>query len=286
MSDTNGGAPKRSNWVAITTGVIGGVLLLGAASTAAVAGVFTASFDPTVVPQLIREDAAGIERVDVDSSAARFMVSCEWPEKKSSEDFLLSTSTGAREWRMSRLGDTLKVEPVSRWFGGFSIAMVVPRSDSLQEVTLLLPSSVCEGTNVIDADLSVAAGDLTVEGGFGQLELSVGAGRARVDGTAETLEVDVSAGEAVLYLSDVRTADLSVAAGSLRANLDGAAPSRVDIDVSAGDAAICLPDEVYSVKSDFAVGGFENGLRTGRSVTNHQIFADVAAGSLILRAQD
>ena len=54
MSETHSAAPKRSNWVAITTGVIGGVLLLGAASTAAVAGVFTANIDPNVVPQLIR----------------------------------------------------------------------------------------------------------------------------------------------------------------------------------------------------------------------------------------
>ena len=80
MTETNGAAPKRSNWVAITTGVIGGVLLLGAASTAVVAGVFATKFDANVSPQLIREDAAGIKRIDVDSSAARFTLSCEWPE--------------------------------------------------------------------------------------------------------------------------------------------------------------------------------------------------------------
>ncbi len=232
MSETNGPVHKRSNWVAITTGVIGGVLLLGAASTAAVAGVFTAHIDPNVVPQLIREDAAGIERIDVDSSAAQFVVGCEWPEGKSSEEFMLSTSTGGQEWRMVRHGDTLKVEPVSRWFGGFSV--IGPRSDALQAVTLLLPSSVCEGTSVLDADLEISAGDLTVDGTFGVLNLSVGAGQARIDGAVEALEVDVSAGEAVLYLSNVQTADLSVAAGSLRGVLDGTAPSRVDIEVSAG----------------------------------------------------
>lgn len=284
MTETNGAAPKRSNWVAITTGVIGGVLLLGAASTAAIAGVFTATADPNVVPQLIREEAAGIQRIDVDSSAARFTVSCEWPEEKSSEEFVLSTSTGGQEWRMKSRGDTLKVEPVSRWFGGFS--MVGPRSDALQAVTLLLPTSVCEGANILDADLEVSAGDLTVEGAFRALDLSVGAGQARIDGTVETLEVDVSAGEAVLYLSDVQAADLSVAAGSLRGSFDGTAPSRLDIEVSAGDAAIWLPDEIYSVKSDVAVGGFENGLRTDNSVTKHEIFAEVAAGHLILRTQD
>lgn len=284
MTETNGAAPKRSNWVAITTGVIGGVLLLGAASTAAVAGVFTVNVDPNVVPQLIREGSAGITRIDVDSSAARFVVSCEWPEEKSSEEFVLSTSTGGQEWRMKRSGDTLEVEPVSRWFGAFS--MVGLRSDSLQSVALLLPTSVCEGTNVLDADLEVAAGDLAVEGDFRDVDLSVGAGQVRFDGAAESLEVDVSAGEAVLYLSDVQMADLSVAAGSLRGSFDGVAPSRVNIEVSAGDAAIWLPDEVYSVKSEVAVGGFENGLRTDNSVANHEIFAEVAAGHLILRAQD
>ena len=284
MSETHSAAPKRSNWVAITTGVIGGVLLLGAASTAAVAGVFTANIDPNVVPQLIREDAAGIERIDVDSSAAQFVVGCEWPEGKGSEEFTLSTSTGGQEWRMERHGDTLKVEPVSRWFGGFSV--IGPRSDALQAVTLLLPTSVCEGENILDADLEVSAGDLTVEGAFGVLDLSVGAGQARVDGTVETLEVDVSAGEAVLYLNDVQTADLSVAAGSLRGSIDGTAPSRVDIEVSAGDAAIWLPDEVYSVKSEVAIGDFENGLRVDNSMTARQVSVEVAAGHLILQPQD
>lgn len=279
MSETNTTSPRRSSWVAITTGVLGGVLLLGAASSAAVAGVFTANYDSAAKPQLLTETAEGISEIDVDASAARFVLTCDG-DGGDSDEFTLSTSNGSREWSMKRHGNSLRVEPVDRWFGGFS--MIGPRNNRLQDVSLSLPRSACDGARPLDADLELGAGSLQVDGAFGALDLSVGAGKVWIDGSATALDADVSAGEAVFTLADVRTAEISVSAGQLRGEFTGAAPKRVDIEVSAGSADLWLPDEVYAVTSEVAAGEFENSLRTDQSMAKREIDVEVSAGGLRL----
>lgn len=290
MTETGRGSTRGSGWVAAAVGALGGVLLLGTVATAAVAGVVAANYDSEEKSQRLTESADGISRIDVDVSAARFTVGCNTALaldadgraiEGDDQSFFLATSGGSREWRMVRHGDTLKVEPVNRWFGG-----LVPfglGEQRAQDVSLLLPESACDGSNPLDADLDLGAGNLQVDGTFGLLDLSIGAGNARVEGTALNLELDVSAGEAVLDMLDVRTADLSVSAGKLRGEFAGAAPKQIDIEVSAGGSELTLPDEVYAVRSDVSAGDFENSLRTDKSVTDHEIDVELSAGSLSLR---
>lgn len=282
MTEAHRPTPKRSNWVAITAGVIGGVLLLGAASTAAVAGVFAATSNSTAASQLLREDAAGISKIAVDSSAARFVMTCDQPETDNGA-FVLSTSGGSREWRMNRQGDTLRVEPVSRWFGGFF--SIGPIGANVQTVELTIPASACGEAGLLDADIEIGAGELQVLANFGALDLEVGAGDARIEGSVQDLDVDISAGDAELRVSDVRTMNLSVSAGTLTGVFAGSAPLKSDIEVSAGSADLVFPDRVYAVRSEVAAGEFNNGLRTDSSVTEREIDVEVSAGDLSLRAQ-
>lgn len=291
MTEANRGSIQRSGWVAIAAGVLGGVLLLGTVSTAAVAGVAAANYDGKERRQLLTESADGISKIDVEASAAKFQIDCasalafgsddEALEKEAS--FALITSGSSREWRMIRRGDTLRVEPVKRWLGEFSL--FGSGDNRMQEVTLSLPESACDGSKPLDAEVDLGAGEMRVNGSYGLLDLSVGAGNARLEGTAVNLELEVSAGEAVLDLRDVRTADLSVSAGKLWGTIAGTAPKQVDIEVSAGDAELTLPDEVYAVSSDISAGDLENLLRTSDGVTDREINVELSAGSLLLRPQ-
>lgn len=304
MSESHGGMTRRSSWVALTVGVVGGILLLGTATSAAVAGVNASGTSLALAggadvqhmqnpkKQLLTQDAKGISEIDVDAFAARLSIGCntalatESGEGESSTggdadaEFTLVVANGSREWKMERHGDTLKVEPVKRWFEGFRLFGF--GRQSMQDLALVLPTSVCSGGNPIDADLHLDVGKLQVDGVFGELELKVNAGDARLDGSASALDVDLNAGEATLNLSDVRVADLSVSAGDLWANFDGTAPKQIEVDVSAGSADLRLPDEVYSVQSKVEIGDFENLLRTDNSSNEHQIEVNLSVGDLRL----
>lgn len=276
-------APGRSNWVLITTSIVGGAVLFGTIVGAAITGIYSATRDSNVVPQLLTAEAEGITRIDVDASAARFTVTCERPGGADDDVFTLSTSTGEREWRMETRRGALRVEPVNRWFGGFSL--IGPRSDARQDVALLLPASACEGGSPLDAGLAIGAGEMQVDGPYGELDIEIGAGEIRVDGTAREVDVEIGAGEAALYLGDVRSASLSVSAGSLRGGFEGRAPGELDIEVSAGAVDLRLPDEGYAIESSVAAGDFDNRLKTDPQASR-QIEVDIAAGSVTLRPQD
>lgn len=289
MTEANKGSAQRSSWVAVAVGVLGGVLLLGTVSTAAVAGVVAANYDSTEKRQRLTESAEGIARIDVEASAAKFRIDCESALALGDDSaattgegsFALATSGSSREWRMVRHGDTLRVEPVKRWFGEFSL--FGSGDNRMQEVSLSLPESACDGSKPLDAEVDLGAGEMLVKGSYGVLDLSVGAGNARIEGTASNLELEVSAGEAVLDMSDVRAADLSVSAGKLWGTFSGTAPKQIDIEVSAGGAELRLPDEIYAVRSDVSAGDFENSLRTDQGPLKHEINVELSAGSLSLQ---
>ena len=77
MNEARKGSAQRSSWVAVTAGVLGGVLLLGTVGTAAVAGVAAANYDGTEKRQRLTESADGIVQIDVEASAAKFRIDCE-----------------------------------------------------------------------------------------------------------------------------------------------------------------------------------------------------------------
>ncbi|KQP68578.1 hypothetical protein ASF40_18210 [Microbacterium sp. Leaf288] len=257
-----------SRAVAIVVIVLGGIVLLGAAISAAVGTIASAS----VHTSTRTADAAGVEELDVDAAAGTLRV--EFSDVREAE-LEVTSSWGAGDWRLERDGDTLQVSSPDRdWFGWRGWF-----GDGGADAVLRLPASL-EG---LDADISLAAGEFVTDGEFGQLDLSLAAGSFDVTGSAESLSADVSAGRGTLELDGVREADLTVSAGSLDATLTGTAPDAVELDVSAGSLRLTVPEGEYDVRAEVSAGQFDNsiGSTPGASRT---IDVQVSAGQAVLKS--
>lgn len=256
--------------VAIVTAVIGGIALASAGTTAA----FGAANTITRTDHSDRIDVQGVVELMADVSAGD--VSIRFGDVDEAE---LTVTGSDRRWTLEREGDELRLHSPERWwnwggdwFGGWG------RDENVE---LVLPQEL----NGIDADLSLGAGSLGVQGEFGELDLDVSAGSLRVDGSAQTLGADLSAGRARIELADVQEASLGVSAGELTATLTGAAPREVDVNVSAGSLELTLPDASYAVTQDVSAGSLDNGLQTSSNARN-SVTVDLSAGSVRLRAGD
>ncbi|UUT34582.1 DUF4097 family beta strand repeat-containing protein [Microbacterium elymi] len=189
---------------------------------------------------------------------------------------LTVTSTfRADQWTLRRDGSELVVAaPDGRfhWWGGWF-------GHGNGEAVLQLPHSLAG----LDVNLDQAAGTLTAEGDFGDLEATVGAGRLTVSGSAQSVSADLSAGDADIRLSGVRTADLEVSAGDIDATLTGAQPDQVKLSASAGAMNVTVPAGEYDVTSQLSAGSFDNriGSTPGASST---VDVDVSAGHVVLRS--
>jgi hypothetical protein len=261
------GTRTSSKVIAILTMALGGALILGTIGTTVVSTVAAASIQ-TTGRSLAVDD---VDALDVDLAAGTLVV--EFADVTEAE-LEVTGSFGADQWTLRTDGGTLVVASPdwhfgTPWFFG----------NGNGRATLLLPSSL-EG---LDADFGLGAGDLTAEGEFGELELDLGAGRATLSGSAEVLTVDVSAGRADLDLADVRSAKLTVSAGSLVGTLTGDQPDAITLDVSAGSADLTVPEGDYDVSSDVSAGDLDNqiGSTPGASST---VRVDVSAGQAVLRA--
>jgi len=273
MSETS--EAPRTNWVAITVGVLGGALLLGAVGTAAIAGLFVAASGSSGEPQHLSSDADGVTMLSVDAVAAKFSVSCEGSADRPNS-FELTTDSGERQWRMSESRGHLRVEPDEPWTG-LNFGGAVNRG---QNVVLGLPATVCDGISLLDADLELGAGKLLVDGNYGELDAQVEAGDFEFTGEAREFDLEVSAGSADFVVHNVRDASITVAAGKVKGEFAGSAPTLLQAELSAGHAVLLLPDVEYSVRSDVSAGGFENGLRTVSGAAAHEVKVDVSAGHL------
>jgi hypothetical protein len=266
-----GGTPpptrSASRVIAILTIALGVAIILGAVGSAIWSTVAAAS----VRTETRTVDVAGVEslRVGVDAASLRIEFA-DVPEATLD----VTSGLGVGRWTFERTGDELTVETPRRFGVGWIFGGDV-------RATLTLPREL-EGED-LDAALELSAGELTVDGAFGDLGVEVGAGTFTVDGSASTLVADLSAGGADLELSDVSEADLSVSAGAIEARLTGTAPRSVTVDVSAGSLDLRLPDAVYDVRSDVSAGDFENGLQTERGARN-VVDVTVSAGSATILA--
>ena len=258
-----------SRVVAILVIVFGGLVLLGAMFSAAVGTIASAS----VSSSTRTIDAAGVERLDVDAAAGTLRV--EFTDVTEAE-LEVTSSWGADAWRFDRQGDTLEVASPDRfgWFGWRGWF-----GDQRTDAVLRLPVAL-QG---LDADVSLSAGEFVTDGEFGALDLSLAAGSFDVTGSAEALTADMSAGRGTLELEDVKTAALTVSAGSMDARLTGARPDSIEMDVSAGSLRLTVPDGEYDVTSEVSAGGFDNelGSTPGASST---ITVQVSAGEAVLRS--
>ncbi len=256
--------------IAIVVIVFGALVILGGILSAVISTAAAASVHTTTRSVAV----AGVSELDVDVAAGSLRV--EFADVAEAE-LEVTSSWGADRWTFDRQDDRLVVSSPERfgpWFfdGWFA--------DGPGDAVLRLPSSL-EGAN---ADISLAAGDLGIEGAFGELALDLGAGRADIAGSADTVTADVSAGRADLDLDDVSTASLTVSAGALNAVLTGSQPGDIVVDVSAGSMELTVPEGDYDVTSDVSAGGFDNqvGSSPGASST---IDVRVSAGQVLLRSR-
>lgn len=270
-------APKRhSKAPLIISLVVGGVLILGAVGAAAAVGIRSLSSGAQPAQQLTA-DARALTELDVYVAAAEFEIRFDAGADARGEA-TLETTEGGQSWTLDRRGDTLVVD-TKRGFFNWGWNLLGPGVQG-QQVVLILPESL--RGDLIDADMELAVGSLRVDGDFGELDLEVSGGSARVDGSARSVSASVSAGEAQLDLSDVAQFEFEASAGELTAELRGDAPTRVQGSVSAGEARITLPDELYNVSVETAAGSVVNDLRTS-SESKRLVSVEVSAGDVFLK---
>lgn len=262
-----GPAPIRasSRVVAIIMVALGGLIVLGAIGSAVVSTVFAAS----VRTSTNTVDTTGVDNLDLDVSSGTLRV--EFADVDEAE-LEVTSAFGSDRWTLRNdEGELVVASPRQLWmgwlFGGSG------------DGVLRLPQSLAG----LDADVQLSAGDLTVNGDFGDLDVDLGAGRMQVEGSAREVNADISAGRADLALADVRQAQLTVSAGELRAILTGRQPTEITADVSAGSLRLTVPAGDYDVTSDVSAGDFDNriGSTPGASST---VRVSVSAGSAELRS--
>ncbi|SDG74805.1 DUF4097 family beta strand repeat-containing protein [Microbacterium pygmaeum] len=268
------GEPPRqtrsaSRVIAILTIALGAAIVLGTILTAVFSTVATAA----VRTESRSVDASGVRDLDVEVGGSSVRIEFADVTEATLE---VTSGRGASDWTLERDGDELNVSsPEDSWFDWrWSWG-----DDS--RATLTLPESL-RGPG-LDASLGLSAGDLSVDGDFGELEIEIGAGSLTVSGSARTLSADLSAGDADIDLADVEEAQFQVSAGSVDSRLTGDAPRTVVVEVSAGGLDLTLPSGVYDVRSDVSAGEFDNGLSTEMGARN-SVDVSVSAGSVTIRS--
>lgn len=264
------GSGARAGAIAIA--VFGGVALLATGGTAAVAAVNDVTASTGSHQQI---DASGVTGLDLELGGAEVHVTFGDVEQAELE----VSGNGSERWTLLRDDDEIVVNSPDMdfgwWFGDWM--------EDEGTVVLTLPEELL--SERIDADISLGAGSLDVDGEFGAVDVEMGAGALFITGSADSIEADLSAGRAEFELADVSKADFSISAGRLEAELTGTAPDEVQLDVSAGSLVLTLPDEEYDVRQEVSAGSLDNNLQTSSNARN-SIVVSVSAGSAVLRPGD
>lgn len=258
---------SSSRVIAILAIVFGSLVIAGTVGSA----VFSTAASASVRTGSNTADAAGVERLEADLSAGTLRIAFA---DVTEAELTVTGADGADRWILSRDGDTLTVQSRDPFWGGGWLW-----GRGAGDAELLLPRDAAG----LDADLTVAAGAIEVDGEFGELILELGAGRAEVRGSADETDIEIAAGRADVELDDVRQAGLAVSAGSLRVTLTGDQPEDISAEVSAGLLTLAVPEGEYDIASEVSGGSFDDRLRStpGASAT---ISIDVSAGQAVLRS--
>ncbi|KQZ82145.1 hypothetical protein ASD56_14775 [Microbacterium sp. Root166] len=258
--------------IAILAAALGGLVAVVTIGGAAIATVDSANSD-SVTRTL---DVDGITELDIEAAAGTLDVAFGDVDEAVLD---ISSGPGRGDWTFDSDGDTLTLATPDRgWFDNWLLG---GWGSGSTRATLTLPQSL-EGR--LDAGFSLAAGRLTVDGEFGEVELVVAAGDLAIEGSADELSADVSAGRAEVELDGVSTADLTVQAGAMVARFTGTAPTATVIDVSAGSLDLRVPEGAYDVNIDSSAGNVRNDLESSSSSDN-VIEVSISAGSVSLRAE-
>lgn len=216
-------------------------------------------------------DANGVTELDIRVSAASLEIVFDDVE----EAALVVPENAGRTWRLKREGTRLLVSSQ-----GHGQNRVVPsfRLGDFGVSTLYLPSQLGQGTTKLQ--LSVGAGSAEVEGDFSVVSADVGAGSLSLAGRAEEVVLRVEAGEIDATFRDTARADLNVAAGEARVDLEGRAPEHLKVDVAVGSALLRVPDVPYHVVTERSMGDIELTIDQTGSSKGRTIEASVALGTI------
>lgn len=252
--------------IAIVMIVIGAIVIVGAITSAVFATVAATSARTTSTSLAV----SGVTDLDVDVSAGSLTI--EFTDVAEAE-LDVTSSWGLARWTLERDGDELAVASPQGFFNGGWLW------GGTGDAVLRLPLAL-EG---MDADFGLSAGDLRVDGAFGDLDLELGAGSADIQGSARELDAQVNAGSVDLDLADVSAVSIGLSAGSMDAVLTGAQPRSIEAEVSAGSLDLTVPEGRYNVASDVSAGDFDNRIDSD-SDARSTIRVQLSAGSATLRA--
>ncbi|PRI12342.1 DUF4097 family beta strand repeat-containing protein [Leucobacter massiliensis] len=204
------------------------------------------------------ESVDGVRGLEISAAVSSFRI-----EAGDQEDAELTVegSDFADQWSMYRDGDELVVEAPELGAGavtGGCLFGCSPNSGA-GEVTLTLPRELLESGR-LEADISLAGGELRGEGSFRELGIDVDAGSLEFTGSARTLDLGLSVGEARVELADVDEAEIDVQTGDATLKLTGTAPRSVELNAEMGAVSLQLPEGGYRVDQAGTLGAIDNQL--------------------------
>lgn len=255
------------------------LLVVGSVALALIITVTTVE----VIASLNREDTSGtfditaaINDIEIDTTVADVEIS--FGAVDSPEVTFAQGSTNLRmDYRVD--GDELNIRverPGWGWwrglFGGFDLG-------NGARLTVTLPQED-SGKN-IELGVESTAGNVQVDGDFGDTEISTTAGDLWMSGSTHDLTIDTTAG-------DVRLDGLAVN-GELRR--DGTAgdtvmdltvlPDSIDLTSTAGDVTVMLPVGSYRIETDVTAGSVEQNVSSDQNATRVYQF-ETTAGNITL----
>lgn len=268
-----GGGARPGRWISILAIVLGAIAIVYALG----GGVLRGFAAHASTSESFTADAAGLEQLQIDSSAASFEVRFGDVEEATLD---VRTDGGpVQEWSLERDGDTLVVDTDRRWrWFGFGIMF----GDRVGEehAVLTLPAALEHDGLALDVD--VAAGSFEAAGDWGAAALDLSAGNLDMAGSADSLTVQVSAGEARIDLETPGDALFDVSAGRIVGALTGEQPSAIVATVNAGSIELSIPDGEYAVTEQASAGDSDVRVVDDPNAAS-TIDVDVSAGSVTLR---
>lgn len=225
-------------------------------------------------------DVTGVTELEIDVAAAGLTV--DFGDVEFAE--LETSDSSDAVWNFFVDGETLLLESPDEGLsatGGCLFGCAVGTGDDARRVTLTLPRSLAE-RGTLDADVSVAAGSVRMDGDFRDLGIDVQTGEVTVNGSARSLDLDVSTGSATVSLADVDRLEADIETGEAEIALGGAAPASVEVGVDLGSMTVDLPEEQYRVDIDDGPSTVRNELDVDAK-SKHRVSAELGAGELVLR---
>ncbi|MHA3685444.1 DUF4097 family beta strand repeat-containing protein [Leucobacter sp. HY1908] len=293
------GRAKRSTAstaILVTTAVVGGFALLGAAASAAFglrvadswgeqidSSYSTTYADPDAGSSAeLYADAFDVTSINIEAAASDFRIKYA----DDTEEAVLTVQHAQQVdadvvngWTMERDGDELNIaRNGGGWGADGCLFGCSTRPGESQIVTLTLPKDLGL-ERAASLDVTVEAGSFTGTGSFDELDLELNAGELTFTGDARSVDVDVEVGTARAEVADVEAATVTVATGEATVKLTGTAPASTEVEAEMGSVTLQLPTETYRVETNAELGGVDNRLKVSKDskylVTVEASLADV-----------